>query len=155
MADKPKDYSSYLWGWDEKAHAWRCDLCGEVHEKKARCPQRMKDLKAVANRNNEELIEALNFLTDDFWPWFREKTYPTTAERATVARDDLATLQCERARLYIKDYKPLKKLDADDLTDMVPAEIRKRVRKSLEIFHQYTEAEILLIRRGTPWPIAE
>jgi len=84
--------------------------------------------------------EARRFMDEEFWPWFRRKTYPSCS---TIF--DVPTTHCEEtteqhwrkhlklAGQYIQGYRKWGKVTADSLTDMVPKEMRDKVKIALEM----------------------
>ena len=113
--------------------------------------EEFKDMieKAISNLFPEEaalrkerwgkLKEALKW-QQDFWGWFREKTYPQKYQyKRDLTAEEKKAMRAEHRKLcrnYVRDYEPFNVVSPDQFTDKVPAEMRKRYKENMELIEE-------------------
>jgi len=86
--------------------------------------------------------EAHRFMDEEFWPWFREKTYPwdslkdsrvSCSPRNSSLRRQVWQKHLKLAGQYIRGYRKWGKVTTDNLTDAVPGNMRDKARMALGV----------------------
>ena len=84
--------------------------------------------------------EAHQFMNEEFWPWFRRRTYPSCSSIFGVS-----TIPCEHtreqhwrkhlklAKQYIRGYRKWGKVTTGNLTNAIPRNMRDKVRMALGV----------------------